>query len=153
MTQVTGPIIATTLVLAALFVPIAFLGGITGQLYRQFAVTILVTITFSTINALTLSPALCVLMLRPPVMVRGRVFGLFNRGLDAARHGYLRMLASLSRRLAIGSVAMLVVFAGIYGLFRALPTGFVPAEDQGCSSMSNCRMLPRWRGHARRWTG
>lgn len=75
MSQVTGPIVATTLVLAALFVPIAFVAGITGQLYRQFSVTILITITFSTINALTLSPALCVLMLRSPREQRSGILG------------------------------------------------------------------------------
>ncbi|CCE97359.1 putative Acr/RND family efflux transmembrane transporter [Sinorhizobium fredii HH103] len=131
MTQVTGPIIATTLVLAALFVPIAFVPGITGQLYRQFAVTILVTITFSTINALTLSPALCVLMLERPRANRRGIFGRFNRGLDVSRRWYLNMLDRMSRRLVIASVLLLAIFGGVYGLFRALPTGFVPAEDQG----------------------
>ncbi|RVM08358.1 efflux RND transporter permease subunit [Sinorhizobium meliloti] len=131
MSQVTGPIVATTLVLAALFVPIAFVAGITGQLYRQFAVTILITITFSTINALTLSPALCVLMLRPPREQRSQIFGTFNRGLDFSRNWYLAMLDRMSRRLWIASVILLAIFGGVYGLFRALPTGFVPSEDQG----------------------
>jgi hydrophobe/amphiphile efflux-1 (HAE1) family protein len=131
MRQVTGPIVATTLVLAALFVPIAFLAGITGQLYRQFAVTILVTITFSTINALTLSPALCALLLRPPTEDRGRVFGAFNRALDTSRGWYLGLLARLGRRLVLASVVLVVVFGGIYGLFRILPTGFIPSEDVG----------------------
>ncbi|RVJ49594.1 efflux RND transporter permease subunit [Sinorhizobium meliloti] len=131
MSQVTGPIVATTLVLAALFVPIAFVAGITGQLYRQFAVTILITTTFSTINALTLSPALCILMLRPPREQRSRIFGTFNRGLDFSRNWYLAMLDRMSRRLWIASVILLAIFGGVYGLFRALPTGFVPSEDQG----------------------
>lgn len=131
MSQVTGPIVATTLVLAALFVPIAFVAGITGQLYRQFAVTILITITFSTINALTLSPAMCVLMLRPSREQRSRIFGTFNRGLDFSRNWYLAMLDRMSRRLWIASVILLAIFGGVYGLFRALPTGFVPSEDQG----------------------
>ncbi|MFS8054869.1 multidrug efflux RND transporter permease subunit [Rhizobium sp. BR 317] len=131
MSQVTGPIIATTLVLAALFVPVAFLGGITGQLYRQFAVTILITITYSTINALTLSPALCVLMLRPPASQHSGLFGRFNRGLETSRSLYLRMLSRLSRRLVIAAIILIVIFGGIYGVFRILPTGFVPAEDQG----------------------
>lgn len=131
MQQVTGPIIATTLVLAALFVPVAFLAGITGQLYRQFAVTILVTITFSTINALTLSPALCVMMLRPPRDNRASFFRGFNRGLDVSRKWYLNMLGRLSRRLVISSVVVGAVLVGVYGLIRMLPTGFVPSEDQG----------------------
>lgn len=131
MDQVTGPIIATTLVLAALFVPVAFLGGITGQLYSQFAVTILVTITFSTVNALTLSPALCALLLRAPAAHRSGVFGIFNRGLDTSRAFYLRALAMFSHRLVLSTVVFLVFLGGIYGAYRMLPTGFVPAEDQG----------------------
>ncbi|ASQ01487.1 multidrug efflux RND transporter permease subunit [Sinorhizobium meliloti] len=131
MSQVTGPIVATTLVLAALFVPIAFVAGITGQLYRQFSVTILITITFSTINALTLSPALCVLMLRSPREQRAGTFGAFNRGLDFSRNWYVAMLDRMSRRLWIASVILLAILGGVYGLFRALPTGFVPSEDQG----------------------
>jgi hydrophobe/amphiphile efflux-1 (HAE1) family protein len=131
MDQVTGPIIATTLVLAALFVPVAFLGGITGQLYSQFAITILVTITFSTVNALTLSPALCALLLRAPAARRAGVFGVFNRGLDTSRAFYLRALAMFSHRLVLSTVVFLVFLGGIYGAFRMLPTGFVPAEDQG----------------------
>ncbi|RVJ93931.1 efflux RND transporter permease subunit [Sinorhizobium meliloti] len=131
MSQVTGPIVATTLVLAALFVPIAFVAGITGQLYRQFSVTILITITFSTINALTLSPALCVLMLRSPREQRSGTFGAFNRGLDFSRNWYVAMLDRMSRRLWIASVILLAILGGVYGLFRALPTGFVPSEDQG----------------------
>lgn len=131
MSQVTGPIVATTLVLAALFVPIAFVAGITGQLYRQFSVTILITITFSTINALTLSPALCVLMLRSPREQRSGMFGTFNRGLDFSRNWYVAMLDRMSRRLWIALVILLAILVGVYGLFRALPTGFVPSEDQG----------------------
>ncbi|AEG07700.1 multidrug efflux RND transporter permease subunit [Sinorhizobium meliloti] len=131
MSQVTGPIVATTLVLAALFVPIAFVAGITGQLYRQFSVTILITITFSTINALTLSPALCVLMLRSPREQRSGIFGTFNRGLDFSRNWYVAMLDRMSRQLWIASVILLAILGGVYGLFRALPTGFVPSEDQG----------------------
>lgn len=131
MEQVTGPIVATTLVLAALFVPIGFLAGITGQLYRQFAVTILVTIVFSTINALTLSPALCVLMLRPPREDRGRLFRAFNESLDISRGWYLGLLKRLGRRLLLSTVGLVAVFGGIYGLFRVLPTGFIPSEDLG----------------------
>ncbi|EPE96871.1 efflux RND transporter permease subunit [Rhizobium grahamii] len=131
MAQVTGPIVATTLVLAALFAPVTFLAGITGELYRQFAVTILVTIVFSTINALTLSPALCVLMLRPPRKAGIRVFETFNGGLDATRRFYLDLLAWTVRRLSIVAILLAVVVAGIFGLYRFLPTGFVPSEDQG----------------------
>lgn len=131
MRQVTGPIVATTLVLAALFIPVSFLAGITGQLYRQFAVTILVTIAFSTVNALTLSPALCALVLRPPREERSRLFATVDGALDTSRHWYLALSQRLARRLLIASVLVLAVFAGIYGLFRTLPTGFLPEEDQG----------------------
>ncbi|HTO31945.1 MAG TPA: multidrug efflux RND transporter permease subunit [Pararhizobium sp.] len=131
MQQVTGPIVATTLVLAALFVPVAFLAGITGELYRQFAVTILVTIVFSTINALTLSPALCVLILRPAPNHKTGIFSRLNSGLDASRRFYLRLLAIFARRLMLAGVLLVAVMGGIYGFYRVLPTGFVPAEDQG----------------------
>lgn len=131
MNEVTGPIVATTLVLAALFIPVAFLAGITGELYRQFAVTILVTITFSTINALTLSPALCVLMLRPARHSPSRLFSKVNQGLDASRRFYLNLLEVFSRRLVLAALLLVVVLGGIYGFYRVLPTGFVPAEDQG----------------------
>jgi hydrophobe/amphiphile efflux-1 (HAE1) family protein len=131
MSQVTGPIVATTLVLAALFVPVAFLAGITGELYRQFAVTILITITFSTINALTLSPALCVLILRPAQAGRSRIFGKINAGLDASRRFYLRLLAVFARRIALSLLVLAVIVVGIFGFYRILPVGFVPSEDQG----------------------
>ena len=131
MSQVTGPIVATTLVLAALFVPVAFLAGITGELYRQFAVTILITITFSTINALTLSPALCVLILRPVQESRSKLFGRINRGLDASRRFYVSLLAVFARRIALSLLFLTITVVGVYGLYRILPVGFVPAEDQG----------------------
>ncbi|TWF47376.1 efflux RND transporter permease subunit [Neorhizobium alkalisoli] len=131
MQQVTGPIVATTLVLAALFVPVAFLTGITGELYRQFAVTILVTVVFSTINALTLSPALCVLILRPSPERKTGIFGKLNNGLDASRRFYLHLFALFARRLVLSAVLLVAVLGGIYGFYRVLPTGFVPAEDQG----------------------
>jgi len=131
MEQVTGPIVATTLVLAALFVPIGFIAGITGQLYRQFAVTILVTIVFSTINALTLSPALCAIMLRAPKSERGRLFRAFDRALDASRSWYLALLGHLARRFLVIGVLLVAVLAGSYALFRTLPTGFIPSEDLG----------------------
>ncbi|MFS2151704.1 multidrug efflux RND transporter permease subunit [Rhizobium sp. Rhizsp42] len=131
MQQVTGPIVATTLVLAALFVPVAFLAGITGELYRQFAVTILVTVVFSTINALTLSPALCVLILRPAPERKTGIFGRMNNGLEASRRFYLGLFMMFARRLVLAGVLFVAVIGGIYGFYRVLPTGFVPAEDQG----------------------
>ncbi|MCZ7482909.1 multidrug efflux RND transporter permease subunit [Rhizobium rhizogenes] len=131
MEQVTGPIVATTLVLAALFIPVAFLAGITGELYRQFAVTILVTVLFSTINALTLSPALCVLILRPGREHKTGLFGKLNNGLDSSRRFYLKMFSLFARRFVLAGVLFAAVLVGIFGFYRMLPTGFVPAEDQG----------------------
>src|SRR6185312_3166184 len=116
MRQVTGPIIATTLVLGAVFVPVTFLGGITGQLYRQFGVTITVTVILSAINALTLSPALAGILLRPPRAARGPL-KYFTRALDRSRNGYARLVEWLGRRLAVVIVSFIVVFAGLWGLF------------------------------------
>ncbi|MBP8288303.1 MAG: multidrug efflux RND transporter permease subunit [Chromatiaceae bacterium] len=130
MEQVTGPVIATTLVLYAVFVPTAFLPGITGQLYLQFAVTISVAVTLSSLIALTLSPALCGLLLRPSRQVRGplRWFSVF---LDWTRDGYARLVAALGR---VSFVAVLIIAASAAGagwLFNQVPTGFIPDEDTG----------------------
>ncbi|MCG8359312.1 MAG: multidrug efflux RND transporter permease subunit [Kiloniellales bacterium] len=131
MRQVTGPIIATTLVLLAVFVPVAFLPGITGQLYQQFAVTLSAAVVLSSVNALTLSPALCAALLRaregePWFLLRG-----FNRVFDVVSGGYGRSVGVLVRRVAI----VLLLFAGLMGLtyfgFVSLPTAFLPEEDQG----------------------
>lgn len=131
MQEVTGPIIATTLVLLAVFIPTAFLGGITGQLYRQFALTVAVATVFSSINALTLSPALCALLLRPTKTSHRGFFRLFNWTFERTSNLYARLLGSLVRRAAV-TLVLFVVLAGIafWGFVR-LPTGFVPSEDQG----------------------
>jgi hydrophobe/amphiphile efflux-1 (HAE1) family protein len=131
MMQITGPVVATTLVLAAVFTPVAFLPGITGQLYRQFAVTIVASVLLSGVNALTLSPALCAILLRRPAHARRGPLGLFNGLLDRSRAGYGRAVGWLSRHLAIASVLVLTAMASIYGGLRILPTGFLPDEDQG----------------------
>jgi hydrophobe/amphiphile efflux-1 (HAE1) family protein len=134
MDEITGPVIATTLVLLAVFVPTAFMGGITGQLYRQFALTISGAVVISTINALTLSPALCGLLLRPATAGGARNFFLFrwfNRLFDRTTGIYGAVIRSTLRVLSI----TLVVFLGLVVLtvwtFGRLPTGFVPTEDQG----------------------
>jgi hydrophobe/amphiphile efflux-1 (HAE1) family protein len=130
MAQVTGPIISTTLVLFAVFLPVAFLPGITGQLYRQFAITITASVAISALNALTLSPALCAVFLRPPRPARGP-FRWFDLGLDRTRNGYSRVNRLLSRR---STIALLIV-AAIGGVaawqFLRTPTAFIPTEDQG----------------------
>jgi multidrug efflux pump len=131
MAQITTPVVASTLVLVAVFGPVALLPGITGQLYRQFAVTICVSVLISAVNALTLSPALCRLLLRPPRHARRGPFAWFERGLGAVRTGYGRTADWLARHLAVGLVAFLAIGGGAWLLQRSLPTAFLPAEDQG----------------------
>jgi multidrug efflux pump len=131
MRQITGPVIATTLVLVAVFAPVGFLPGITGELYRQFAVTICVSVLISALNALTLSPALCGLILRPPKTARFRLFRWFNFGLDWTRGRYGCAVSWLSRRLALSYLGLAAVFVLAGLLFQELPTGFIPSEDQG----------------------
>lgn len=131
MEEITGPVIATTLVLLAVFVPTAFMSGITGQLYRQFALTISGAVVISTVNALTLSPALCAILMRPSPEKRNFFFRGFNRGFDWTTGSYSSVIHGMVRKLAL----VLLVFAGLVGLtgwgFVNLPTGFLPTEDQG----------------------
>jgi HAE1 family hydrophobic/amphiphilic exporter-1 len=136
MNEVTGPIIATTLVLLAVFVPTAFLGGITGALYRQFALTIATATVFSAINALTLSPALCAIILRPTAQHHNIFARAFNWTFSRFQQGYGAIVSGMVRR---GFIVMLL-FAGLTGAafwgFLQLPTGFVPSEDQGYAMVS-----------------
>ena len=131
MLEITGPVVATTLVLVAVFAPVGFLPGISGQLFRQFAVTISVSVVISAINALTLSPALCGLMLQPPKQVRFRVFRWFNSGLDWTRGRYSGTVRWLGRRLLLAFMALGGVLVAAYLLFSIVPSGFLPDEDQG----------------------
>ena len=131
MEQVTGPIVSTTLVLFAIFAPVAFLPGITGELFRQFALTISAAVAISALNALTLSPVLCSLFLATPKEAKRGPFAWFNAGLNGARNGYVRMVAVFARRAAVaGLLVVLIGGAGAWILGR-LPTGFLPNEDQG----------------------
>ncbi|REJ88737.1 MAG: multidrug efflux RND transporter permease subunit [Planctomycetota bacterium] len=131
MSEITGPVIATTLVLLAVFVPTAFMGGITGQLNRQFALTIAAAVIISTINALTLSPALCGLVLRPPKQSQFVLFRWFNSAFDGITGAYTFVIKHLVRVVAL----VMLVYVGLVGLtgwsLGQLPTGFVPTEDQG----------------------
>ncbi len=131
MREVTGPVIAIVLVLTAVFVPIAFLGGLSGELYRQFAITISIAVVISGIVALTLTPALCVLILKREHKQPGRFFSGFNRWFGAVRGRYSAGVVWLIRRAAIGLAlfAGMVVIAG--GLWRFTPGSLVPDEDQG----------------------
>ncbi|MCB1070228.1 MAG: efflux RND transporter permease subunit [Kiritimatiellae bacterium] len=131
MTEVSGPVVATTLVLLAVFVPTAFMSGITGTLFKQFAVTISVATVFSSINALTLSPALCGILLRPSKVSRNPLFVGFNKVMDASRGGYERVVGLALRRFVVGLVLFVAMIGvALYGLGQ-LPTGFVPQEDEG----------------------
>jgi hydrophobe/amphiphile efflux-1 (HAE1) family protein len=130
MKEVTGPIIAITLVLLSVFVPTAFIPGITGQLYKQFAIAVSVSMVISAINALTLSPALCSILLRHKRPPRG-VIAWLQGGIDRSRSGYVALVRPLARRAVI-TVLLLVGFAvATVGLARIVPTGFLPDEDQG----------------------
>jgi len=130
MTEITAPIIAITLVLLSVFVPIAFIPGISGTLFRQFAVTISVAMLISALNALTLSPALCAVFLRPTGPKRGPM-GWVLRRIDNIRDGYAAIVRRLVRVSVFGVVAILASAAGIYFLSLRTPTGFLPEEDQG----------------------
>jgi HAE1 family hydrophobic/amphiphilic exporter-1 len=131
MNEVSGPVVATTLVLLAVFVPSAFLPGITGQMYRQFALTIAISTIFSSINALTLSPALAALLLKPPRQRKNVFFRGFDAVFSKTENGYAATVKTFIRRTAI----MMLLFAGLLALtgwqFTRLPTGFLPIEDQG----------------------
>lgn len=132
MSEISGAIVATTLVLIAVFVPTAFLPGITGQLYKQFALTIAVSTVFSSINALTLSPALSALILRPPNKGKRNVlFRAFNLVFDRGQESYERVLGGVTRRTLMMMLFFVVIAVGSGWGFVNLPTGFLPIEDQG----------------------
>ncbi|BCA55263.1 multidrug efflux RND transporter permease subunit [Nitrospira sp. KM1] len=131
MGEVAGPVIAIVLVLCAVFVPVGFLGGITGQLYKQFAITIAVSVAISGFVALTLSPALCALVLKPSHGPRKGFFGWFNRVFDRTQHGYSSTVAlALRHRMLSLAVCGLVMGAALL-LFKHIPMAFLPDEDQG----------------------
>ena len=130
MNQITGPIIAITLVLLSVFVPVAFIPGISGQLFRQFAVTISVAMLISALNALTLSPALCALVLRHEAKRRGPM-ALVLRGIDRVRDGYAAAVRRLVRVAILSPLLIAVCAFGTYALSRITPTSFLPEEDQG----------------------
>lgn len=131
MNEITGPVIATTLVLLAVFVPTAFMGGITGELMRQFSLTISAAVLISTINALTLSPALCGLILRASGEKKFFLFRWFNRSFDATTSIYKSIIQGMVRRIAIVMLIVVGLVAFTGWSFTQLPTGFLPLEDQG----------------------
>jgi hydrophobe/amphiphile efflux-1 (HAE1) family protein len=130
--EVVGPVIATALVLMAVFIPIAFLPGITGQLYRQFALTIAVSVALSALNALTLTPALCALLLRPAGAARRHWLArAWNASFARLTAGYDRTVQHIVRRSALALVVLAVLGGASYLLLRSVPTGVAPTEDQG----------------------
>ena len=131
MTEITAPIIAITLVLLSVFVPIAFIPGISGELFRQFAVTVAVSMFLSAINALTLSPALCGVLLRPQHGPRSGILGKVMRAIDHVRDQYGSVVMRLVRLSIIGLVLVGVSGLGIVALSKITPTGFLPEDDQG----------------------
>jgi HAE1 family hydrophobic/amphiphilic exporter-1 len=131
MREVTGPVLGITAVLMAVFLPTAFLGGITGQLYRQFALTIAITALISAVNALTLKPAQCAMWLRPRRGEPNVLFRWFNRAYGRGEAAYVRTIGWLVARRATAMLAFAALLAVTLLGFRALPTGFLPVEDQG----------------------
>src|SRR6202011_3658777 len=139
MEELSGPVIGIALVLSSVFVPTAFIPGITGRLYQQFAVTIAISVLLSAFNALTLSPALAALLLRPKKPSRGLLqsfFNLFNRVFERATNGYVHWSGALLRK-GVLTVAVLIVCGILAGFFSAkLPSSFLPDEDQGYMYMN-----------------
>jgi HAE1 family hydrophobic/amphiphilic exporter-1/multidrug efflux pump len=137
LADVGGPVIAIALVLAAVFVPVAFLGGLTGQLYKQFALTLAVSVILSAICALTFTPAMCALLLRPVEAAhphRGPLnwfFAKFNRGFERSRDGYIKSVSVMARHMVLVTLTFGVLLVAVWGLISTRPTGLVPPEDQG----------------------
>ncbi|MCB1131091.1 MAG: efflux RND transporter permease subunit, partial [Verrucomicrobiae bacterium] len=134
MKEVSGPVVAIALVLCAVFLPVAFMGGVTGRLYQQFAITIAVSVVFSAINALTLSPALSAMLLRKPKPGKGPIawfFRKFNAAFDKVISGYGSVVGGLSRKAARSMLLLVAVLGGIYLLGKVVPGGFIPDEDKG----------------------
>ncbi len=131
MAEITAPIIAITLVLLSVFVPVAFIPGISGELFRQFAVTVAVSMFLSAINALTLSPALCGVFLRPRHGPRRGPIGMVMRAIDRVRDAYGAAVARIVRLSVIGLVMVAVAGFGTLSLLKVTPTGFLPEDDQG----------------------
>ena len=131
MGQITGPVIATTLVLLAVFLPVTLMPGITGRLYSQFAVTISVAVVISSINALTLSPALCGMILKPRSGPPTGLLARFEQVIDRTRLGYTGIVRRLIRLPILGLVIVVAAMLGAGTMIRSLPAGFIPIEDNG----------------------
>ena len=131
MEQVSSAVIATTLVLLSIFVPVGFLGGITGKIYQQFAIAISTSVAFSALNALTLSPALCATLLRPLKPKTSGPLYWFNRIVGRVRDRYASIVGFVGRKVSAIFLVMMLLFAGVAGFLQVSQTSFIPAEDQG----------------------
>lgn len=131
MDEITGPVIGVVLVLLSVFIPTAFMGGITGQLYKQFALTIAVATFFSGLNSLTLTPALCALFLKPTQNPTFIVYRYFNKAFSATQAGYIRVITNILRKPILSLGIFLIISAIAIYSFMKWPTSFVPSEDQG----------------------
>ena len=131
MEQVSSAIIATTLVLLAIFVPVGFLGGITGKIYQQFAVAISTSVAFSALNALTLSPALCATLLRPLKPKQSGPLFWFNKAVGKSRDKYAALVGLIGHKVSVICLFAVLLFAGVGGLLEISQTSFIPSEDQG----------------------
>jgi hydrophobe/amphiphile efflux-1 (HAE1) family protein len=134
MEEVSGPVMAIALILAAVFVPVSFLGGIAGVMYKQFAITVAVSTVLSALVALSLTPALCTMLLKPRTESRGvlaRFFAAFNNLFDRVTEGYGRGVQNLIRRTVLALLTLGIVIFAAFGLMNKVPGGFVPPEDQG----------------------
>lgn len=136
MEQVSSAIVATTLVLLAIFVPVGFLGGITGKIYQQFAIAISTSVAFSALNALTLSPALCATLLRPLKPAQSGPLFWFNRIVNKSRDKYASVVGFVGRKVSVIFLLMVLLFAGVGGLLHISQTSFIPSEDQGVIFMN-----------------
>jgi hydrophobic/amphiphilic exporter-1 (mainly G- bacteria), HAE1 family len=136
MKEVAGPVVAIAIVLSAVFIPVALTAGITGRLYQQFAITIAVSVCLSAFNALTLSPALAALLLKPKKEGKKknmleRFFASFNRGFDSFTNRYTRLAGYFTRKLVIALIILGVITLSAGSLLKSVPAGFVPEEDDG----------------------
>lgn len=130
MREVSGAVVAIVLVLSAVFIPVAFLGGIAGKLYQQFAVTVALAVVLSGVVALTLTPALCAVLLKPGHH-EPRGFRWFNRGFSSFTNGYTKLVEYTLRHRILGASVFGAIVVGCFMMFRLVPGGFVPPEDQG----------------------
>src|SRR6185295_18040422 len=131
MTEIAGALISIVLVLLAVFLPVAFLGGVTGTLFKQFAITIAISMVISGIMALTLSPALAAIIIKAHHGEKNRFFRAFDAGFERVRQGYLAGAAAVIRYWPVSLGVFAAAIAGILLMFRILPSSFVPEEDQG----------------------